>query len=73
MGRGLGKLLAQKGAHVVIVARNKDKLDEALEYISVCSMPIKPNPFTPLLTRHIYISPQPRVHKPNASTPSAPT
>lgn len=35
MGRGLGKLLAQKGANVVIVARNKDKLAEALTYISV--------------------------------------
>ena len=36
MGRGLGKLLAQKGANVVIVARTQKKLDEALEYISVC-------------------------------------
>lgn len=35
MGRGLGKLLAQKGANVVIVARNAKKLEEALEYISV--------------------------------------
>ncbi|EME49999.1 hypothetical protein DOTSEDRAFT_68756 [Dothistroma septosporum NZE10] len=34
MGRGLGKLLAQKGANVVIVARNQRKLDDALEYIS---------------------------------------
>ncbi|KXT06499.1 hypothetical protein AC578_6074 [Pseudocercospora eumusae] len=33
MGRGLAKLLAQKGANVVIVARNKQKLDEALQYI----------------------------------------
>lgn len=35
MGRGLGKLLAQKGANVVIVARNQKKLDEALVYIQV--------------------------------------
>lgn len=35
MGRGLAKLLAQKGANIVIVARNKQKLDEALRYISV--------------------------------------
>lgn len=35
MGRGLGKLLAQKGAHVVIVARNQKKLDEAVQYIAV--------------------------------------
>ncbi|KAK7511400.1 uncharacterized protein IWZ02DRAFT_440701 [Phyllosticta citriasiana] len=34
MGRGLGKLLAQKGANVVIVARNKNNLESALEYIS---------------------------------------
>lgn len=35
MGRGLGKLLAQKGANVVIVARNEQKLKEALESIAV--------------------------------------
>ncbi|EMD01231.1 hypothetical protein BAUCODRAFT_144782 [Baudoinia panamericana UAMH 10762] len=34
MGRGLGKLLAQKGANVVIVARNQQKLEDALKYIS---------------------------------------
>lgn len=48
MGRGLGKLLAQKGANVVIVARNQHKLDEALQYISVCSLAI--NSLTPRLT-----------------------
>lgn len=37
MGRGLAKLLAQKGANVVIVARNQQKLAAALEYISVGS------------------------------------
>lgn len=37
MGRGLGKLLAQKGANVVIVARNQKNLESALEYISVCT------------------------------------
>ncbi|KAI7115506.1 hypothetical protein KC352_g34325, partial [Hortaea werneckii] len=30
MGRGLAKLLAEKGANIVIVARNQQKLDEAL-------------------------------------------
>ena len=35
MGRGLAKLLAQKGANVVIVARKQQKLSEALQYISV--------------------------------------
>lgn len=35
MGRGLGKLLAQRGANVIIIARNVKKLQAALEYISV--------------------------------------
>lgn len=35
MGRGLGRILAQKGANVVIVARDQRKLDEAMKYISV--------------------------------------
>lgn len=35
MGRALAKMLAQQGANVVIVARRKDKLDEAVEYIKV--------------------------------------
>ncbi|KAF2717694.1 NAD(P)-binding protein [Polychaeton citri CBS 116435] len=33
MGRALAKLLASKGANVVIVARTQKNLDEALEYI----------------------------------------
>lgn len=40
MGRALGKLLARKGANVIIVARNAAKLAEALQYISVRSIPI---------------------------------
>ena len=35
MGKALAKQLAEKGANVCIVARNKDKLDEAIEYIKV--------------------------------------
>lgn len=35
MGRGVARLLSQKGAHVVIVARNQQKLIDALKYISV--------------------------------------
>ncbi|KAF2088889.1 NAD(P)-binding protein [Saccharata proteae CBS 121410] len=34
LGRGLAKALARKGANVVIVARNSQKLEEALGYIS---------------------------------------
>ncbi|KAF2771784.1 3-ketodihydrosphingosine reductase, Tsc10 [Teratosphaeria nubilosa] len=37
MGRGLAKLLAQKGANIVIVARNQAKLDSALQYISAAA------------------------------------
>jgi 3-dehydrosphinganine reductase len=35
MGRGVAKILAQKGADVVIVARNQNRLAEALAYVSV--------------------------------------
>lgn len=41
MGRGVAKILAQKGANIVIVARNQQRLAEAVKYISVSgsSMP----------------------------------
>ena len=42
MGRGLGKLLAQRGANVIIVARNIKKLQAALEYISVNPLSLTP-------------------------------
>lgn len=35
MGRGVAKLLAQKGANIVIVARDEKKLRDALEYVKV--------------------------------------
>ena len=37
MGKAVGRLLAEKGANVIIVARNVEKLEEALKDISVCS------------------------------------
>ena len=37
MGKAVGRLLAEKGANVIIVARNAGRLEEALRYISVCS------------------------------------
>ena len=37
MGKAVARLLAEKGANVIIVARNVEKLEEALKYISVCS------------------------------------
>ncbi len=36
MGKAVGRLLAEKGASVIIVARNAGKLEEALKFISVC-------------------------------------
>jgi short-subunit dehydrogenase len=38
MGKALAKQLAEKGANVCIVARNKDKLDQAIEYIKVLTI-----------------------------------
>lgn len=35
MGRGVAKLLASKGANVIVVARDQKKLDDAIAYISV--------------------------------------
>jgi NAD(P)-dependent dehydrogenase (short-subunit alcohol dehydrogenase family) len=40
MGRGVAKILAQKGANIVIVARNQARLAEALAVVSVCDMMI---------------------------------
>ncbi|CAD6574300.1 MAG: hypothetical protein ASARMPREDX12_006504 [Alectoria sarmentosa] len=34
MGKAVGKILAEKGANVVIVARNVEKLEDTLKYIS---------------------------------------
>jgi 3-dehydrosphinganine reductase len=41
MGRGVAKLLASKGANVIIVARDQKKLDDAIAYISVTA-PVPP-------------------------------
>ncbi|KAL8860878.1 MAG: hypothetical protein Q9178_002633 [Gyalolechia marmorata] len=38
MGRGVARLLAQKGANVVITARNVQRLEEALEHIAAGSI-----------------------------------
>jgi NAD(P)-dependent dehydrogenase (short-subunit alcohol dehydrogenase family) len=40
MGRGVAKILAQKGANIVIVARNQARLAEALAVVSVCDLMI---------------------------------
>lgn len=39
MGKSVAIVLAKKGASVVIVARNQEKLDTALEEIQVFSLP----------------------------------
>ena len=36
MGKAAGRLLAEKGANVIIVSRNAEKLQDALKYIRVC-------------------------------------
>ena len=36
MGKAVGRILAEKGANVVIVSRNAEKLQNALKYIRVC-------------------------------------
>lgn len=50
MGRGLGKLLAQRGANVIIIARNVKKLQAALEYISVNSLSLATSLHSPQST-----------------------
>ena len=42
MGRGVAKILAQKGASIVIVARNQTRLAEALAFVSVCDLDTAP-------------------------------
>lgn len=37
MGKEVAKLLAKKGANVIIVARDVKKLEDAIKYISVYS------------------------------------
>ncbi|KAK5167964.1 3-dehydrosphinganine reductase [Saxophila tyrrhenica] len=45
MGRALGKLLAQRGANVVIVARDRQKLEAALKYISAAAKDVEKQRF----------------------------
>lgn len=53
MGRGLAKILSQKGANIVIVARTQSKLDDALKYIAVCINDVSPlSGYDTLLTVH---------------------
>lgn len=69
MGKAVGRLLARKGANVIIVARNARKLEEALKYISVC--PRKhyvAQDIAEVSVRNVLQSPHP-----SAFTTSAPT
>ncbi|KAI4232498.1 MAG: hypothetical protein LQ352_008327 [Teloschistes flavicans] len=43
MGRSVARLLAEKGANVVIVARNLQRLEEALEHATISHPPPKPD------------------------------
>ena len=68
MGRSVAKILAQKGANIVIVARNVEKLESALQEIKVIDHPL--DTAVPVLT----CLPRPQLQTPpNASTTSAPT
>lgn len=67
MGRSLGRILAQKGANVVIVARTKSKLVEAVEYISV-SVALR---ISGTNESNRFYSLPPRILKVNAFTTSA--
>lgn len=71
MGRGLAKILAQKGANIVLVARDVKKLEAAIEYITVrpLNFPTRLLPFT---NKKVY-SPLQKPLKLNDSTTSAPT
>jgi len=68
MGKCVAILLAQKGAHVAIVARNQQKLDDALVEIKVCSS-------SPVARRTAAdTKPRPQhVIQPKHSSPSQPT
>jgi len=46
MGRGVAKILAQKGANIVIVARNKERLADALSYVSTAAKDSSKQRFT---------------------------
>lgn len=69
MGKAVGRLLAEKGANVIIVARNAEKLEEALKYLSVC--PRKhyiAQEFADIIARSTLQNP-----RPSASATSSPT
>ena len=69
MGKAAGRLLAEKGANVVIVSRNAEKLQGALKYIRVCLRKHHVVQIVAKITERNML-PNPR---PSASTTSAPT
>ncbi|KAL8918222.1 MAG: hypothetical protein Q9172_005515 [Xanthocarpia lactea] len=67
MGRSVARLLAQKGANVVIAARNVQRLEEALEHIASGAAPALP----PLPSSSMLPSPVTNHNsKPTTSPPS---
>jgi NAD(P)-dependent dehydrogenase (short-subunit alcohol dehydrogenase family) len=73
LGLGLAKLVAKKGANVIIVARNVENLKAALEQISVCqSRPYYRGRFSSTINALFY-RPLLRTLKPNAFTTFPPT
>ena len=69
MGKAVGRLLAEKGANLVIVSRNAEKLQDALKYIRVCPRKYYIVQRTAKIIERIML---PSPH-PSASTTSAPT
>ena len=69
MGKAVGGLLAEKGANVIIVARNTGKLEEALKYISVCPRKHCVTQGTAEVSKRNTL----QIHNPSASIISAPT
>ena len=68
MGKAVGRLLAEKGANVIIVSRNAEKLQDALKYIRVClRKPCVVQRIAKIIERNMLPSP-----RPSASTTSAP-
>ena len=69
MGKAAGRLLAEKGANVIIVSRDAKKLQDALKYIRVCLRKhCVVQRIAKTIERNMLLSPCP-----SASTTSAPT
>lgn len=69
MGKSVAKFLSEKGANIIIVARDVKKMEDALQLVQVCSSLQSPL-FDQLPTRHSLL---PNTLRPNGSTSSRQT